>query len=59
MTELNMKEVVGETFEDLTIAEMTLVQGSGDVTPESTTVCAAFASFAGSIQLVKTLKSKC
>ncbi|MFG5564593.1 lichenicidin A2 family type 2 lantibiotic [Enterococcus faecalis] len=59
MTELNMKEVVGETFEDLTIAEMTQVQGSGDVLPESTPVCGAFATLMSGISLVKTLKGKC
>lgn len=37
MSELNMKQVAGETFEDLSIAEMTMVQGSGDVNGEFTT----------------------
>ncbi|HGN7262170.1 TPA: lichenicidin A2 family type 2 lantibiotic [Staphylococcus aureus] len=31
-----MEKVVGETFEDLSIAEMTMVQGSGDVQGELT-----------------------
>lgn len=59
MNELNMERVVGEAFEDLSISEMTNIQGSGDVTPESTPVCSAFASLASSIQLVKTIKAKC
>lgn len=37
MSELNMNKVVGDTFEDMSIAEMTLVQGSGDVSGEFTT----------------------
>lgn len=37
MNELNMEKVVGESFEDLSIAEMTMVQGSGDVNGEFTT----------------------
>ncbi|GAA0068416.1 hypothetical protein UT300002_32030 [Clostridium perfringens] len=37
MSEINMKKIVGDTFEDMSIAEMTLVQGSGDVNGEVTT----------------------
>ncbi|CRH17945.1 type 2 lantibiotic [Carnobacterium maltaromaticum] len=37
MSELSMEKVVGETFEDLSIAEMTMVQGSGDINGEFTT----------------------
>ncbi len=37
MSEINMNKVVGDTFEDMSIAEMTLVQGSGDVSGEFTT----------------------
>ncbi|MEJ7542848.1 lichenicidin A2 family type 2 lantibiotic [Staphylococcus intermedius] len=59
MNELNMEKVVGEAFEDLSIAEMTNIQGSGDMTPESSPVCSAFATLASSIQLVKTIKAKC
>ncbi|CRH17949.1 type 2 lantibiotic [Carnobacterium maltaromaticum] len=59
MSESNMKKVVGETFEDLSIAEMTKVQGSGDVMPESTPICAGFATLMSSIGLVKTIKGKC
>lgn len=31
MSEINTKMIVGETFEDMSILEMTMVQGSGDV----------------------------
>lgn len=37
MSELNMEKVVGDSFEDLSIAEMTMVQGSGDINGEFTT----------------------
>ncbi|OYO67886.1 type 2 lantibiotic (TIGR03893 family) [Lachnotalea glycerini] len=37
MSDINMKEIVGDTFEDMSIAEMTMVQGSGDVGAEFTT----------------------
>ncbi|WP_313072347.1 lichenicidin A2 family type 2 lantibiotic [Lacrimispora sp.] len=37
MSEVNMNKVVGDEFEDLSIMEMTLVQGSGDVSGEFTT----------------------
>ncbi|CDR52649.1 lichenicidin A2 family type 2 lantibiotic [Staphylococcus schweitzeri] len=48
MLELKMKEVVGEAFEDLSISEMTLVQGSGDMNGEFTTspACVYSAVFA-------------
>ncbi|MFC0232691.1 lichenicidin A2 family type 2 lantibiotic [Vagococcus entomophilus] len=38
MTELKMKTVVGETFEELTVAEMTKVQGFGNASPETTPI---------------------
>lgn len=31
MAEINMKKVVGETFEDMSISEMVMVQGSGEI----------------------------
>lgn len=37
MSDIDMKKVVGETFEDLSISEMTMVQGSGDVEAQVTT----------------------
>lgn len=37
MSKVNMNLVVGDTFEDMSITEMTLVQGSGDVAGEFTT----------------------
>lgn len=36
MSDINMKAIVGDTFEDMSLVEMTLVQGSGDVNIEST-----------------------
>ncbi|WKB47479.1 lichenicidin A2 family type 2 lantibiotic [Lactococcus lactis subsp. lactis] len=41
MEKLNINQIVGDTFEDLTISEMVQIQGSGDITPETTPVCAA------------------
>lgn len=48
MSELNVNKIVGESFEDMSIAEMTLVQGSGDVQLRSTpaTVTAATVTIA-------------
>lgn len=51
MAEINMKNIVGETFEDMSIAEMTMVQGSGDVGVEFTTSPACVAlSVASSVK---------
>lgn len=38
-SEINLNTVVGETFEDLSISEMVQVQGSGDVSAETTAPC--------------------
>ncbi len=35
----NLNDVVGETFEDLSISEMVQVQGSGDVSAETSLPC--------------------
>jgi type 2 lantibiotic (TIGR03893 family) len=66
MAEVNMKNIVGETFEDMSIAEMTMVQGSGDVETEtlslltvSAAVTGAAASWAFSVGVVKTVKGHC
>ncbi|AVQ44939.1 lichenicidin A2 family type 2 lantibiotic [Clostridium sporogenes] len=37
MADINVNKIVGDTFEDMSIVEMTLVQGSGDVSGEFTT----------------------
>lgn len=55
MKQSDVKQVVGDTFEDLSISEMVQVQGSGDVTPETTPICYA----AATIAIVKTLKGHC
>ncbi|MGY3750739.1 lichenicidin A2 family type 2 lantibiotic [Vagococcus acidifermentans] len=57
MSEQIMEKVVGEKFEDLTIAEMVKVQGSGDVNPDS--IVSFFATLASGTQLVRTLKGHC
>ncbi|WP_044878967.1 lichenicidin A2 family type 2 lantibiotic [Paenibacillus sp. IHBB 10380] len=36
MSEINTKAIVGDTFEDMSLVEMTLVQGAGDVGVEAT-----------------------
>ncbi|MFB8726116.1 lichenicidin A2 family type 2 lantibiotic [Enterococcus casseliflavus] len=37
MTNIDTRKIVGERFEDLSITEMTMVQGSGDLNGEITT----------------------
>jgi type 2 lantibiotic (TIGR03893 family) len=70
MSEINTKAIVGETFEDMSLVEMTLVQGSGEVNPETTPatptiiivseiISGAGASGALSILTVNTFKGKC
>jgi len=64
MSEINTKEIVGETFEDMSIAEMALVQGSGDVEPEtlvsiSQALSAAAVTWSFGISVAKTIKGKC
>lgn len=60
--------VTGAAFEDMSIAEMTRVQGSGDISPETSPAClliiskaisGAAVSFSFSVNVVKTLKGKC
>ena len=36
---IKLNQVVGDAFEDLSISEMVQVQGSGDITPETTIPC--------------------
>lgn len=51
MSEINMNKVVGNTFEDMSIAEMMIVQGSGDISGEFTTSPACVAlSLASSVK---------
>lgn len=64
MSEINTKMIVGETFEDMSILEMTMVQGSGDVEPDSllsisAALTSAAATYSFSRERVKTLKGKC
>lgn len=64
MSSVDMKNIVGDSFEDMSIAEMAMVQGSGDLEGESViatllAVSAAVGSAAGSIQVVKTIKGTC
>lgn len=45
MSKIEVNNIVGDSFEDLTIAEMTMIQGSGDISPEITpTTPACYAS---------------
>jgi type 2 lantibiotic (TIGR03893 family) len=39
MSEIDVNKVVGASFEDLTIAEMVQVQGSGDIQARTTPAC--------------------
>ena len=43
MAEIKTEKVVGETFEDMSVTEMSMVQGAGDVNGEISTspVCVA------------------
>ncbi len=64
MAEINTKAIVGDTFEDMSIAEMTRVQGSGDVEPDSllsisAALTGAAATWAFTVNVVKTIKGKC
>ncbi|SHH08738.1 type 2 lantibiotic, SP_1948 family [Butyrivibrio fibrisolvens DSM 3071] len=64
MSSVDMKNIVGDSFEDMSIAEMAMVQGSGDLEGESViatllAVSAAVGSAAGAIQVVKTIKGTC
>lgn len=64
MAEIDSKKIVGDTFEDMSIVEMTIVQGSGDVEVDSlTAVSAALGSAAAtwsfSVNVVKTCRGKC
>ena len=56
--------VVGTVFEDMDIAQMTEVQGAGDMDSETfiasaAALSAAVSAAAGSIQIVQTIKAKC
>lgn len=64
MSEINMKKVVGETFEDMSISEMTRVQGSGEIEERSLLVVSAAltgaaTTWAFSVGVVQTVKGKC
>ena len=64
MAEINSKAIVGETFEDMSVAEMTMVQGSGDIEPQtllsvSAALSAAAVTWAFSQDVVQTVKGKC
>lgn len=64
MSEIKSKAIVGEAFEDMSIAEMTMVQGSGDVETDSllsisAALTGAAATWAFSVGVVQTVKGKC
>ncbi|WP_251711960.1 lichenicidin A2 family type 2 lantibiotic [Lactococcus ileimucosae] len=63
MSEINTNKIVGDAFEELTIAEMTQVQGTGDIemriTPVTTPACAFTAGVLVSYQVVRTIKGRC
>lgn len=64
MAEIKSKAIVGDTFEDMSIAEMTMVQGSGDIEPDSllsisAALTGAAATWSFSVNVVKTVKGKC
>lgn len=66
MADINMKDIVGETFEDMSVAEMVMVQGAGDVETEtlslltvSAGLTSAAATWAFSVNVVKTCKGHC
>lgn len=58
MSEINTNKIVGDAFEELTIAEMTQVQGTGDIQARSTILC-FIASYGLSVGIVKSLKGSC
>ena len=59
MTEFNMNEITGDTFEDMTIAEMMLIQGSAEIESRVSTPACFFASIVASIRTVQTLRGQC
>ncbi|UJS29014.1 lichenicidin A2 family type 2 lantibiotic (plasmid) [Macrococcoides canis] len=66
MENTHLKNIVGESFEEMSIQEMTQVQGTGDVNVETTptaTISAFLLSVGGgyelSIHVAKTVKGKC
>lgn len=64
MKEINSREIVGETFEDMSISEMMMVQGSGDIEADtllsiSAALTSAAATWSFSVNVVRTVKGKC
>lgn len=55
MADINMNKVVGDTFEDMSISEMALVQGAGDVNVESTPALSAIASLVSGLVISKAI----
>ena len=39
MSDINVGQIVGDSFEELTISEMAQVQGTGEVQPRTTPAC--------------------
>ena len=50
MSDTNVKKVVGETFEDMSVTEMSMVQGAGDVIGEISTSPGCVAASASSAE---------
>ena len=70
MAQEKINEVVGDSFEDLKLDEMTEIQGAGDVDPETTpatpaivvaseAIISAGATAAASVLTARTVKEKC
>ena len=67
MAQEEIKNVVGDSFEDLKVDEMTEIQGAGDVDAETTpaipivasVITGAVASFEGTVAIAKTCKGSC
>lgn len=53
MSEINMNKIVGDRFEDMSIDEMMLVQGSGDISVETTPAASFVASLASGFLISK------
>ena len=64
MAQEEINKVVGDSFEDLKVEEMTDIQGAGDVDAETTpvisaTIVSASASFEVSVRVTKTCNGHC
>ncbi len=61
MSEINMNKIVGDTFEEMSIIEMTRIQGAGDIEERAITTPVCVAASLSSVKCAGISKcySKC